>query len=134
MPPGGNIIKRVTIGEFCCSEKEIQDNRRIKKTYPPTLPKPDWSLYLVSIFYVRMETNVLDKEYPVEFLSSFSCCKIRLLLLIDFKKIYFQCNFNLNNFAFRIQLMMDLWITFDYCFFPKVKLPFLEISFYFGGV
>lgn len=67
MPPDGNLSKRVKMGEFGSSEKEIQDNRRMKKTCPSTLSKPDWSVNLVSSFYFRMETEVLDKEYTVDF-------------------------------------------------------------------
>lgn len=33
MPPDGNLIKKVTIGEFTFIEKGIQGDRRIKKTH-----------------------------------------------------------------------------------------------------
>lgn len=35
MPPDGNLIKKVTIGEFEFIEKGIQDNRSIKKKKQP---------------------------------------------------------------------------------------------------
>lgn len=44
MPPDGNLIKRVTVGEFNFSDKGIQDNRRIKKK----APQPSQNLRLIS--------------------------------------------------------------------------------------
>lgn len=66
-PPDGNVSKKITTAEFSSGEKEIQvtgESRKLSLQLSQI-----WSLDFVSSFYFRMETEVLNEEYTVEFLN-----------------------------------------------------------------